>query len=81
MSSALSSDQTIVSKLRIEGMHCPACAARVTKALTALAGVESATVSLEHQQATVTYRPGAVTLTSLQQAVTDAGYTVLGVES
>lgn len=79
--SAPSSDQPIVVKLRIEGLHCPACAARVTKALAALAGVESASVSLEQQQATVTYRPEAVTLASLQQALTDAGYTVLGVES
>ncbi len=73
-------DQPATARLSIDGMHCPACAARVTKALASLPGVQQAQVSLEDRQATVIYQPAAVTPAALQQAVTEAGYTVTGVE-
>ncbi len=70
-----------VAIVTIDGMHCPACSARVKKALTSLPGVLTAEVSLEQRQATVTYEPGRITPELLQQAVVEAGYTVAGIAS
>lgn len=74
--STAKSDQVAVATVTIDGMHCPACAARVRKALTSLPGVQEVEVVLEQRLATVTYRPGALTPELMQQAVTEAGYTV-----
>jgi copper chaperone CopZ len=67
-----------VATLTIGGMHCPACSARVVKALKAIPGVQEAEVSLETRQAKVTYVTGEITLELLQQAITEAGYTYEG---
>lgn len=60
--------------LKIEGMMCTHCKARVEKALKAVAGVETVEVSLEDQSATVT---GTADAAALTQAVLDAGYQVV----
>ena len=62
--------------MKIEGMMCPRCVAHVEKALGAIPGVTVA-VSLEAGTATVT---GEVENDVLTNAVTEAGYTVLGIE-
>ena len=59
--------------LKIEGMMCGHCKARVEKALKAIAGVETVDISLEDKTATVT---GSADASALRQAVTDAGYQV-----
>lgn len=59
--------------LKIEGMMCGHCQARVEKALKAVAGVETVEVSLENKTATVT---GNADPTLLRQAVIDAGYRI-----
>lgn len=61
-------------ELKIEGMMCPHCSARVEKALLAIPGVESVTISLENKTAVITGNPAP---TACRKAVTDAGYTVL----
>ena len=61
--------------LKIEGMMCKHCQARVEKALKAVAGVESVEVDLEAKTAEVT---GSASAEALKQAVTDAGYQVVG---
>lgn len=61
-------------ELKIEGMMCPHCSAHVEKALLAVPGVESVTVSLENKNAIVTGTPDPA---ACKQAVIDAGYTVL----
>jgi P-type Cu+ transporter len=73
-------DKTAVAIVSIGGMHCPACSARVVKALQALPGVQEAEVSLESKGAKVTFISGKITSELLQQAVTEAGYTFEGVE-
>lgn len=73
-------NKTAVATVSIGGMHCPACAARVVKALKALPDVKEAEVILEKRQARVTFRPGKVTPDLLQKAVTEAGYTFEGAE-
>ena len=69
-----------VTTLTIGGMHCPACSARVIKALNAIPGVQSTEVSLETRQATVTYVSGELIPELLQRAITEAGYTYEGAD-
>ena len=57
----------------IEGMMCNHCRMHVEKALNAVAGVESATVTLEPPVATVRYSGEPVSLDVLQKALDDAG--------
>lgn len=64
--------------MQITGMMCQHCVAHVSKALNAIPGV-TAQVDLEAGKATVDC-PAAVTAEDLTKAVTDAGYTVKGVE-
>jgi len=60
--------------LKIDGMMCMHCVARVEKVLQGVEGVESVVVSLEEKQATVT---GSAAADALKAVVTDAGYDVL----
>ena len=61
--------------LKIEGMMCKHCQAHVEKALQAVPGVETVEVDLENKCATVT---GAADRDTLEKAVVDAGYEVVG---
>ena len=61
--------------LKIEGMMCAHCEARVKKALEALDGVESAVVSHEAGTAVVT---GAADFADMKAAVEAQDYKVLG---
>lgn len=64
--------------VRIEGMMCMHCAARVEKALRALEGVD-VKVDLEGKKAVVECA-SPVTDEALRAAVTGAGYEVTGIE-
>ena len=61
--------------LKIEGMMCPHCEARVKKALEAVEGVESAVVSHQAGTAVVT---GSAAYEVLKAAVEAQDYKVLG---
>ena len=61
--------------LKIEGMMCPHCEARVKKALEAVEGVDSAVVSHEAGTAVVT---GSAGYEVLKAAVEAQDYKVLG---
>ena len=63
--------------LKIEGMKCEHCAARAKKFLLAVAGVEAAEVSAAAAEAVVTHADTVCTA-ALADAVTEAGYTVVG---
>ena len=65
--------------VRIEGMMCSHCEAHVKKALEALGGVTGAEVSHEKGMAIVSMTEN-VDNAAITAAVTDAGYTVLGIE-
>ena len=69
-------NETMQRVMKIEGMMCQRCVAHVEKALGAIDGI-SVVVSLEAGTATVT---GEVENEVLTAAVTEAGYTVLGIE-
>ena len=62
--------------IKIDGMMCPHCEATVKKALEAIDGVTSATASHTEKQATVELSKDVDTAV-LEQAVVDAGYTLI----
>jgi len=64
---------TMEKTIKIEGMMCQHCVAHVTKALTALDGVENVEVNLKKKTATVQTEVANETLI---QAIEEAGYTV-----
>ncbi len=63
--------------VKIEGMSCPHCSARVENALNALEGV-TATVELKKKRALVS---GDVSDEAIAKAVEDAGYKVVGIKT
>jgi heavy metal translocating P-type ATPase len=73
-------------QLRVDGMTCASCAARVQKALLHVDGVEDANVNLATETATVTARPtpagsptipqASLSVQALMDAITLAGYKV-----
>lgn len=69
---------TMTKVISIEGMMCNHCTGTVQKALEAVEGVKSVTMSLEQKNATVELASD-VSDEVLIRAVTDAGYEVKGV--
>ncbi len=65
--------------MKIEGMMCPHCEARVRDVLNALEGVDHAEVSHQTDSAVV-YLKGECTADTLTAAVEGAGYKVISVE-
>lgn len=72
-------EQPMTKTMKIEGMMCPHCEARVKKALEALEAVEAAEVSHVSGTAVVTLA-AAVDDAALQAAVEAQDYKVLGIE-
>ena len=68
-------DKPMTTTLKIEGMMCPHCEARVKKALEALDGVESAVVSHKEGTAVVT---GSADFEIMKAAVEAQDYKVIG---
>jgi Cu+-exporting ATPase len=60
--------------LPVQGMHCAACVGKVEGALARVPGVESASVNLATERATVAFDPARVEVGTLQAAVAAAGY-------
>ncbi len=71
-------DKTMTKTMKIEGMMCPHCEARVKKALEELEGVEKAEVS--HQTGTALVTCSGVTDEVLRAAVEKQDYKVLGID-
>ena len=63
--------------LRIGGMSCAACAAKIDRSLNGLSGVSSAVANFGNNTATVTYDDSKVTHERIVAAVNKAGYTVI----
>lgn len=64
--------------IKVNGMSCAHCQGKVEKALNSIAGVE-AKVNLDKKIATVKLNE-AVSDEVLSKAVTDAGFSVVGIE-
>ena len=61
-------------ELRVQGMTCAACVARVERKLGKLAGVQAATVNLATERAAVDYLATEVSPERINAAIRDAGY-------
>ncbi|HEX3138738.1 MAG TPA: heavy metal translocating P-type ATPase, partial [Rhizobacter sp.] len=71
----MSSNPSLTLQLPIEGMSCASCVKHVEKALSGVSGVESVSVNLATEQATVVRRQGSGGAADLIAAVQRAGYT------
>jgi Cu+-exporting ATPase len=60
--------------MRIEGMHCASCVAKIEDALIGQDGVIRASVSLLDEKAVVEYEPQSVDRMALEKAVESTGY-------
>jgi Cu+-exporting ATPase len=61
----------------IGGMTCAACAQRVEKALLKLEGVNTASVNLATEKASVVYNPQLLRVSAIKAAIEKAGYKAL----
>jgi copper chaperone CopZ len=66
--------------IKIDGMTCMHCAKSVTDRLNALEGITSTKVNLEQKQAVVESKQ-PVDKDLVTRTITDAGYTVTGIEA
>jgi len=73
----VSEEKTEKTTLRIGGMTCAACSARVEKALAGTPGVKRASVNLATQQATVEYAADETSTADFKKAVDSAGYEIV----
>jgi Cu+-exporting ATPase len=62
------------AELKVVGMTCAACSARVEKKLNSLAGVYGAGVNLATERATFEFDPAQITLKEIEKAIDDLGY-------
>lgn len=68
--------KTKLIELPISGMDCTECTLHVRKAIAGFPGVESVTVYLASEKATVLAQPDLVSLSAIRKAVEEAGYGV-----
>jgi len=63
------------SEVAVDGMTCNNCARHVTDAIQKVAGVSSATVSLQEKNATIRWKAGATTdISAVLRSVQEAGF-------
>lgn len=65
----------------IAGMTCASCSKAVERALGKLNGIESASVNLATEKASVVYNPEIVRLSEIKQAINKAGYQALEIKN
>jgi Cu+-exporting ATPase len=63
--------------LSIKGMTCASCAQKVEKIIVKLEGIEKATVNIATEKATVIFDSNKIRLSTIQEAIERAGYTVI----
>lgn len=62
------------AELKITGMSCAACSAKVEKKLSKLEGVSKANVNLTTEKATIEYNPSKIKVSEMLKAVQALGY-------
>ncbi|PEI47947.1 heavy metal translocating P-type ATPase [Bacillus pseudomycoides] len=60
--------------LDIDGMTCAACSNRIEKVIGKMEGIESITVNLAMNTATIVYKDGPITIESILEKITKLGY-------
>ncbi len=71
---ALGAEKDHLALIRIEGMHCHKCERAIQKALATNPGVHEVEVDFNSGQASVLFDQGMVTIETLLDSVTSAGY-------
>ena len=61
-------------ELKIEGMHCGACATGIQMLVSQMDGVQSAFVDYEGKKGTFEFNPGKVTKEKIIQEIAGLGY-------
>ncbi len=61
---------------KIQGMHCGSCSARLEKALNNVEGITLATVNFATETATVEFDENQQSATSIEEAITQTGFSV-----
>ncbi len=72
--------EAIRVNLPITGMTCASCSARVQNVLSDLKGIESASVNLAAEKASIYYNPSEISVNDITNAIIDLGYGILKVE-
>ena len=67
-------------KINVYGMTCEHCVKTVTKAISAITGVQSANVSLKDKYADVVYDENIVNIKDIVNAIDEAGYNTINQE-
>ena len=67
---------TVQTVLRVEGMTCAGCVARVESVIDNVPGVETANVNLATGRAAISYKEGVSSDADFRQAISAAGYSV-----
>jgi len=65
------------ASLKIKGMSCAACSARIERALSKMPGVKEASVNLAAEKASVEFDPNEVGLKDLSDKIKDLGFDVI----
>ncbi|HYE68799.1 MAG TPA: heavy metal-associated domain-containing protein, partial [Anaerovoracaceae bacterium] len=60
--------------LKITGMTCAACSARIEKVVGKMEGVDGITVNLATEKAVVSYNPEKTALQEIKERIEKAGY-------
>ena len=60
--------------LKINGMHCTGCSARLEKVLKNTSGVEEASVDFDTKEAKIKYNSSEVSIEEITNAIVDAGF-------
>ena len=60
--------------LKLKGMSCASCANNVEQAILSVSGVIDCHVNFGAEQVTINYEPKQTSLTEIQAAIVDAGY-------
>lgn len=65
--------------LKITGMTCAACSARIEKVLGKMEGIESATVNLATEKATISFDPAITNVAAIKEKIEKTGYGALDI--
>ena len=63
--------------IKIKGMTCASCAARIEKAISKMPGVQQVNVNFAAEKANITYDSGRLTVDDFIQKIKDVGYDVI----
>lgn len=66
--------------LKIEGMTCASCVARVEKAIKKATGIENVSINLANETAIISVHPKKYDLREIKKFIVDAGYEVSNLE-